>query len=510
VLILTDKDLEIYEKRFTEWQIIHPFLDTDDIIKGMFIHREISRIVNAQLESANRIIVSHERLEQGIDKVAFNVEKVNQGIESLQSAFEWGLSDILWKLEQQTETLQEILDVLQAPLDTEALELRRRAENAFKNGWIDEAIKDFLESEKKNRYDFTIHMSLGLIFFQYKNNPKSALEYFEKAAKYAKPKSAIYSSYALLYIALIKYLQEKYNEAYDAVIEAIKLSPNYYEAYYQCAQYCANLGNYKEAISHLSKAIEGDRFYCIKADSEKDFDPMKQQLHTFFKDLQNEAKSDALQEIKEAEKLVKSAKSYSFDYNKLKSKYNRSINTDAGEKNLESSINKLNDAKTYITNESLFDYQDAKTLAITAQKTAAQASYNYINYQMDIINEEAENIRQPVDSHPIFSRFFGHFIGLGTIFVLGPIVAILIGWLIYIISNNIIDAIVFGFVSYLVFLFCIILILQLILKIIRDSRNNKWKRLLKNELKILQKNLIDVKNKMKDLELNPEKSPFEG
>jgi tetratricopeptide (TPR) repeat protein len=502
--------IKTYEIRFAEWKMIHPFLDTEDIIKGMFIQQEVSRIVYAQLESADRIVVSQERLNQGIDKVAYNIERVNEGIDSLRSAFEWGLGAIIWKLEQQTEILQKILEVLQAPLETEALELRRRAENAYNNGWIDEAIQDFLESEKKNIYDFTIHMSLGLIFFQHKNNPKAALEYFEKAVKYAKPKSSIYASYALLYIALIKYLQEKYNEAYNAALEAIRISPTYYEAYFQCARYCANLGNHNEAITHLSRAIDGDRYYCIKADAEKDFDPMKEQLHSFFKRLQNKAKSDALHEINNAEKLVKAAKSYSADYNKLKSKYNKSLDTSDGEKNLEVSINKLNDSKTFVKNASLFDCQDAESIAITAQKTAAQVSYKYINYQMDIINEEAENIRKPVDSHPTFTRFFGNFIGIGTVFVLGPLFAVLIGWLVYIISNNIIDAIIFGFVGYLAFLFCIVLIFQLIFKIIRNSRQNKWKRLLKNELETLQKSLIDIKNKMKELEITSEKSTLEG
>jgi tetratricopeptide (TPR) repeat protein len=168
----------------------------------------------------------------------------------------------------QTETLTGILKVLQAPLDTQAKELRRRAERAYTNGWIDDALEDFLESEKKNRYDFTVHLSLGNIYLFHKRDPKKALEYYGKAAKYAEPYSPYHAALALLHIGLIRYLQGDFQKAYEATSKALKISPTFFEAHYQHAQYCAILGKHDEAIKHLKIAIRGNRYYCVKADLE--------------------------------------------------------------------------------------------------------------------------------------------------------------------------------------------------------------------------------------------------
>ncbi len=48
-----------------------------------------------------------------------------------------------------------------ALLNTQAKERRKRAEEAFANGWIDDADEDFLESEKLNKFNLSIHINLG-------------------------------------------------------------------------------------------------------------------------------------------------------------------------------------------------------------------------------------------------------------------------------------------------------------------------------------------------------------
>ena len=42
------------------------------------------------------------------------------------------------------------------PLDIQAKERKKRAEEAFANRWIDDAEEEFLESEKLNKFDFSI------------------------------------------------------------------------------------------------------------------------------------------------------------------------------------------------------------------------------------------------------------------------------------------------------------------------------------------------------------------
>jgi tetratricopeptide (TPR) repeat protein len=379
-----NKALTPFERRFEDWEAAHPrqwIATTDRTTVAKFISDQVDKIVSTQLEAADRIIVSQERIADGIDKIAFGVDRVADGLESLASAFEWGFSEMVWQMELQRAVLVEILRVLQAPLDTQAKELRKRAEDAYRNGWIDEALEDFLESEKKNRYDFTVHQSLGNIFLFHKKNPEKALEYYEKAAKYATPKSPYHASLALLHIGLTYYLQGDFQKAYEATLKAIGLTPNIYEAHYQHAQYCANLGKYDEAIEHLREAIRGDRYYCLKAGSEKDFDVMKERLRSFFEDLRDKAQNQAKSEIDKAEELVLDAESYGLstlgEPGKATNKFR------AAKK-------KLNEAKEFLRRASLFDCWDATYKAYVAQKMALDSSAECLSDQISKVRRERE------------------------------------------------------------------------------------------------------------------------
>lgn len=339
-----------------------------------FLSRQTTKIVNSQLETANRIIVSQDRISSGIDNINFGIDRLSDGLESLASAFDWGFSELVWQIEMQREELNNILKVLEAPLDTQAKELKKRAEDAYKNKWIDDALEDFLESEKKNRYDFTVHQYLGNIYLFEKNTPEIALKYYEKAVKYSTPKSPYYASFALIHIALIYYLEKDFKKAYDATSKAIELSPDLYEAHYQHAKYCANLGKYDEAIKHLNEAQIGDKYYCIKADSEKDFQAMKKQLLSFFESLRVTAKKEAEIELNQAQELVQSAESHESAEYALDS--------------FELAKNKLNEAKNFFGRKSYFDYLSAKRKAKKAQKVALDSSIKSLSTQINETNNE--------------------------------------------------------------------------------------------------------------------------
>ena len=108
-----------FDREFEAWRSSHPRLwlaTTDRQTAAEFISRQTERITHAQLEAADRIIVSQQRVETGVDAVATAVEKVADGLEGLASAFEFGFSEMVWQLEQQRETLKQILEVLRAPI----------------------------------------------------------------------------------------------------------------------------------------------------------------------------------------------------------------------------------------------------------------------------------------------------------------------------------------------------------------------------------------------------------
>jgi len=373
---MSNKALMSFERRFEDWEVTHSrqwIATTDRRTVAEFISDQTHRIVSAQLEAADRIIVSQDRIAEGIDKTALEVDRVADGLESLASTFEWGFSEMVWQLEQQRAVLEEILTVLQVPLDTQAKELRKRAEDAYRNGWIDDALEDFLESEKRNRYDFTIHQSLGNIYLFHKKDPEKALGCYEKAVKYAAPRSPYHASLALLHIGLTDYLQGDFQKAYEATSEAIELSPNLYEAHYQHAQYCANLGKYGEAINHLREAVKGDRYYCLKADSEKDFDVMKERLRSFFEHLLDKAQNQARGAIDKAQELIMDAESYGLS--SLRESGKATSEFRAARKN-------LSEAKQFLERASLFDCWDATDKAYVAQKMALDSSVEYLSGQI--------------------------------------------------------------------------------------------------------------------------------
>jgi hypothetical protein len=109
-------------------------------------------------------------LQNSLDTISREVVNVSSGIEKLRASFDWGVSALLWKHEMQNKVLRGILRTLQAPLDTQAKELRRRTEYSYLHDWYDEALPDFLESERKNYQDFAVHLSIGNIYL-YKRQP---------------------------------------------------------------------------------------------------------------------------------------------------------------------------------------------------------------------------------------------------------------------------------------------------------------------------------------------------
>lgn len=386
-------DLITFEERINNWQTIHPrqwIATTNRNDVANFLSTQTEKIIESQVEAADSIIVSQARIA---DKIDIATREITEGFQELQATFDWGFTELIWQIEQEREVLKDILKVLQAPLDTQAKELKKRAEYAYQNGWIDDALKDFLESEKKNRYDFTIHQNLGNIYLFKKKDPDKALEYYEKAVKYATPKSSYYTSISLLHKGLVKYLQKDFKEAYNATLKAIELSPDFYEAHYQHAQYCAILGKYDEAIKHLKKAIvEGDKYYCVKADSEKDFDVMKKQLKSLFQELQINAQNQVTVVLGEVARLI----------NRAKSSYNIPLID-----NLKVAQGKLEEATVFITRGSFFDCHDAAQKTFVGLKTVLDFSVEYSSNEIMKLQNEINILRAKGNEERSYDTHYG-------------------------------------------------------------------------------------------------------
>jgi tetratricopeptide (TPR) repeat protein len=264
---------------------------------AIFISREVDRIIDSQLAIAE----NQEEISSALSDVSYEMSRIGEGLEEMTAAIEWGFGELARQMERQRDVLNRILERIEAPLDTQARELKKRALNAYKNGWFDEALEDFLEAEKKNRYDFTIHQSIGNIYFLRKHDTVRAVEYYEKAFKYALPESPYYASYAKLHIGLVRYLGGDFEAAYEATKWAVNSSSDIPEAHFQHAKNCAKLKKHDEAVQHLRSAIAGDQSYCVKISHEPDFADMQSEVKTLFERLRAGARKIADREFSFAE-----------------------------------------------------------------------------------------------------------------------------------------------------------------------------------------------------------------
>jgi len=272
------------------------------------IKSESKKIIDAQIVAADSVIVSQDRIIDEIKEAHDRVDNISIKLNQLNSVFRWGFSSIIWKLEKDSEKLQDILGTLRTPLQTQGRERRVRGEEAFVNEWIDDAEEEFLEAAKCNKYDFSIYISLGVIYLNHKIDIDKALFYFDLAIKYAKPYSDYYTAYALLHKAFGLSQINQIEGAEKATFDATFLAPELIEIYYQNAAYNAQLGNTEKCISSLTIAIGCDKYYCLRVENDERFSLVKNtvdELLEFLRYIEERAAEASLTEINNKYSVLK-------------------------------------------------------------------------------------------------------------------------------------------------------------------------------------------------------------
>lgn len=252
------------------------------------ISQSTKALIASQLASPNAIIASQEGIIEEIGNLSNSKAEVSEGIQGLKAAFEFGISEVVWQIEQGRPELQNILNDIMAYLDDRGKELRHSAADAYGSGRLEEALAKLLESEKKNKYDFTVHISLGMLYLFQLLDRARAYKSFENALKYARAKSKYHASLSLLYLALIKKDLEQIEEAEKLTAEATELTPDLAEAWYQNSQYNGRLKNIQKCIQNLEIAVKLDRRYCLKANQDGMFDGVRSHVNVMFVRLRSE------------------------------------------------------------------------------------------------------------------------------------------------------------------------------------------------------------------------------
>lgn len=225
-----------------------------------------SQIIQNQID-ISPIVASQERLADGISSLDAAMLQTNDTLGSLLSVVSGELAEIAYQQRLMNGTLLQILETLQAPLDTRAKELRRRAEDAYRNGWIDDAKDDFLESEQLNRYDFTVHHALGTIAFVHAHDLEDAKREFQLAVRYARPKSALDAAYALVACASVEEKLNALDEALSLSADAVEIANGECpEGYYAYGRYLlATGGDPEDAVRNLETAFWGNPSLALAA-----------------------------------------------------------------------------------------------------------------------------------------------------------------------------------------------------------------------------------------------------
>lgn len=316
-----------------------------------------------QIKTSNAIIASQEKIaetvQSGFLHVSDSIDKLsndlNYGLYDLKSSFEWGMSEIIWYIEQTNEHLKQILEVLKSPLSTQAQEYKERGLFAYKSNWFEDALLELEKAKEINKYDFTIHFTIGLIYHFHFIDKNKAIDNYKWALKYAKPSSDYYYSYVLLHLALAYSSIGNFLDAEKYSDEAMHTIENFAEAYYQNAQYNAFLGNKTKVIDNLKKAISIDHHYIIKASNDNIFKENKVDLNPLYIQFKEEEKTNAINTLEKYKNvysqfidLIENI-SNSNTYQKALSYLLKSINE---------FISKYDDLKQKFHRDSYYDYID--------------------------------------------------------------------------------------------------------------------------------------------------------
>ena len=173
-----------------------------------------------------------------------------EGLSEIASVIEWGYEELSWQIEQMTEVLRSIDKTLKTPSMTQANELRRIAEELRRRGVLDESEKRFLKSLELNPLDYRTYIGLGKTYVQMGKFDK-ARTFWEKSLPHAPKREIDYKSYSHRLIGRTYFCEENFQQTASELKTSIELSPNYYLAHYDYAQYCALIGDKENCLVHL-------------------------------------------------------------------------------------------------------------------------------------------------------------------------------------------------------------------------------------------------------------------
>ena len=236
----------------------------------------------------------------------------------LYSLSNYSFSPFIFQLDCETEELKKFRLVNQ-PNEDSRFKIsrinRRKAEESYRNGQFDEAIRQFKESEEKNDTDYTTQYQLGLIYFFEKADYNEACNYFKKAAKFSQNKSAIIFLCSTVYFALLLRLfgtcrsnAGLLDEAHSALMKIYNANSNSPMINYALVQSCVSIasrsGHASTARDLVKRLIKTNEFTALQMVYDAALDSFLPQIGDVITDLIIESKNSAADIFKQIEESV--------------------------------------------------------------------------------------------------------------------------------------------------------------------------------------------------------------
>jgi WD40 repeat protein len=203
-----------------------------------------------------------------------------------EADFDLLMGDAHWRAELAQESLNDLLEEVRLPeFEREARAYRTRAERAYLNGWYEEALADFLEAARRNYPDYSVHRSIACLYLYHLIDLDKSLEYFRKAARYARPSHTGQCAEAHYFAGIVCALEHDLDAALSHLREAVGLNPDLSEAQYHLASLSAFSGDEASALTALEAAIRGKARYFDRVRRDVAFDAVRDEVESLLKKL---------------------------------------------------------------------------------------------------------------------------------------------------------------------------------------------------------------------------------
>ncbi len=255
------------------------------------------------------------QMAEGLSEISYGIGEVKSELNDMGAMLDWNLS-LLIEQQKTTNILLNNIGLLLRISDSQKVRqeyiekgLRFMTKALFDHDLYQNAVDYFLEAERIEREDFFVLHRVGLIYLfspQHLDIPK-AETYFRNAARFAHAEARLnatgnpkilsgdlnkdlltqlpgadfirlQAAEAFLFAGRCCYIQGKFSESAELAGKGFALVPSLVEAGFMEAKALAADNRIREAVIALSRVINGDRYYAIKAATDLDLGPKREVL----------------------------------------------------------------------------------------------------------------------------------------------------------------------------------------------------------------------------------------